>query len=140
VKLVDANVLLYAVNRQAQAHHASHRWLTAALSGGEAVGFPWTSLLAFLRISTSHRVFASPLGVSQAMDLMEAWTGAPVAVIVEPTTRHTSLLRGMLEQAGTAGNLTTDAHLAALASEHRAEVVTFDRDLVRFGVCVVVPD
>ena len=140
MKLVDANVLLYAVNRQAQAHDASHRWLTAALSGVRRSAFRGRVCSRFSGFRPVHRVFASPLGVSQAMDLMEAWTGAPVAVIVEPTTRHTSLLRGMLEQAGTAGNLTTDAHLATLASEHRAEVITFDRDLARFGVCVVVPD
>lgn len=139
MKIVDANVLLYAVNRQAQTHETSHRWLVQALSGDEAIGLPWTSLLAFVRISTSHRVFASPLSAAEAMDLVESWIRAVPVVAVEPTTRHTALLRSLLDQAGTAGNLTTDAHLAALAIEHRAEVVTFDRDLERFGVDVVVP-
>lgn len=139
MKIVDANVLLYAVNRQSQHHDASRDWLLRHLSGSEAVGLPWSSLLAFVRISTSRRVFEAPLSASQAMIVVERWLEAPVAITLEPTARHTGLLRSMLEKSGTAGNLTTDAHLAALAVEHAAEVVTFDRDLERFGVAVVVP-
>ena len=115
MKSVDGNVLLYAVNRQAIEHKAAHRWLTGALSGNEVVGLPWVSLLAFIRLSTSRRIFASPLPPADAMTVVESWLAQPAAVTVEPTTRHTSVLRGLLEQAGTAGNLTTDAHIAALA-------------------------
>jgi uncharacterized protein len=53
-------------------------------------------------------------------------------VDVAPTARHASVLRGLLLEAGTAGNLTTDAHLAALAIEHGAGVVSYDRDFARF--------
>ncbi|WP_227431950.1 PIN domain-containing protein [Cutibacterium modestum] len=44
----------------------------------------------------------------------------------------------MLAESGTAGNLTNDAHLAALALEFDATVVTFDRDFGRFGVRVMI--
>jgi uncharacterized protein len=139
VKIVDAIVLLYAVNRQSVGHEAARRWLTGALSGNEVVGLPWVSLLAFIRMSTSRRIFASPLPAADAMSVVESWLAQPAAVTVEPTTRHTSVLRGLLEQAGTAGNLTTDAHLAALAIEHGATVVTFDRDFERFDIRVHLP-
>jgi len=139
LKIVDANVLLYAVNRQSIEHEAAHRWLTGALSGNEVVGLPWVSLLAFIRLTTSRRIFASPLPPADAMTVVESWLAHPAAVTVEPTSRHTWVLRGLLEQAGTAGNLTTDAHIAALAIEHGATVVTFDRDFERFGIRVQLP-
>lgn len=139
MKLVDANVLLYAINRTSPWHHESRTWLSRALSGGEPVGFPWTTLLAVLRLSTRGSIFPLPLTVPQAMDLIDAWLAPPVAFTVEPTERHAAVLRSLLLKVGTAGNLTTDAHLAALALEHSAEVVTWDRDLTRFGVAVVVP-
>ncbi len=139
MKIVDANVLLYAVNRQSVEHDAARRWLTGALSGNEVVGLPWVSLLAFIRLSTSRRIFASPLTPVDAMTLVESWLSRAAAVTVEPTSRHPSILRGLLEQAGTAGNLTTDAHIAALAIEHGGAVVSFDRDFERFGIRVQLP-
>jgi toxin-antitoxin system PIN domain toxin len=139
MKLVDANVLLYAINRTSPWYDDSRRWLTDALSGGEGVGFPWTTLLAVVRLSPSGTVFPPPLTAPQAMDVIDAWLASPVAVTVEPTERHATVLRSLLVGVGTAGNLTTDAHLAAMAIEHCAEVVTWDRDPARFGVSVVVP-
>jgi toxin-antitoxin system PIN domain toxin len=139
MKIVDANVLLYAVNRQSPHHDAAHGWLQKALLGRESIGLPWVSLLAFIRIATHPRIFPRALPVTEACAVVEVWTSAPGAVAVEPTPRHTSILRGLLQQAGTAGNLTTDAHLAALALEHGAEVVTFDRDFARFEVGVHRP-
>ncbi len=140
MKLVDANVLLYAVNRQARHHEAARAWLTAALSGGETIGLPWVSLLAFIRISTSARIFPTPLSTREAMEVVTAWLAAPSAVVVHPGVRHAEVLGRLLERAGTAGNLTTDAHLAALALEHGGQVASFDRDFERFDVAVMVPD
>lgn len=57
-----------------------------------------------------------------------------------PPAATLALLRGLLERAGTGGNLTNDAHLAALALEHGATIVSFDRDFGRFeGVRSRVP-
>lgn len=139
MKIVDANVLLYAVNSESTQHRPAHAWLTQALQGGQLLGLPWVSLLAFIRLSTNPRVFPAPLSVSQAMDAVDIWLASRSAVTVEPTTRHLRVLRGLLQEAGAGGNLTTDAHLAALCIEHGAAVATFDRDFARFGVRVVVP-
>ncbi|MGH8970682.1 MAG: TA system VapC family ribonuclease toxin [Actinomycetes bacterium] len=130
--LVDANVLLHAVNERSREHVAARDWLRGALGGPEAVAFAWTVLLAFLRLSTHSAVFPRPLSVSDAAATLEHWLETPPAVVIEPTRRHLPLLRGLLERAGTAGNLVGDAHLAALALEHAATVVSFDRDFARF--------
>lgn len=140
MQLVDANVLLHAVNKGAREHAAARNWLHAALGGTEPVAFAWTVTLAFLRLSTHAAVFPRPLTPRQAADVVEHWFGSPAAVAIEPTRRHLPLLRGLLEGAGTAGNLVGDAHLATLALEHGATVVSFDRDFQRFeGVALRRP-
>jgi uncharacterized protein len=132
VQLVDANVLLHAVNERSAEHVAARDWLRDALDGSEPVAFAWTVVLAFLRLSTHRAVFPRPLTPQQAADVAEGWIHAPAALPLEPTRRHLPLLRGLLGTAGTAGNLVNDAHLAALALEHGATVVSFDRDFARF--------
>ncbi|MBC9957920.1 type II toxin-antitoxin system VapC family toxin [Yimella sp. cx-51] len=139
MKIVDTNVLLYAVNAGSAPHSACRAWLIDALEGAEGVGLPWVSLLGFIRISTNPRIFEHPLTSAQATDLVQAWLAQPSALTPEPTPRHASILAGLVAPSGVAGNLTTDAHLAALALEYDAEVVTMDRDFERFGVRVVVP-
>ena len=133
MKVVDANVLLYAVNEQAPHHGPARRWLDRALSGGEAVGFAWVVILAFLRLSTNPSLFARPLALDEAVGVVEAWLAQPPAVVVQPTPRHLSLLHGLLAPVGTAANLVNDAHLAALSLEHGAEVTSFDGDFARFA-------
>jgi len=138
--LVDANVLVYAVNESMTHHARAKRWVEEALNGTESVGFAWIVLLAFIRLSTLPAVFPSPLDVTTALDVVDAWLSARPAVVVHPTARHAALLRGLLVHTGTAGNLVTDAHLAALAVEHGARVCTFDRDFSRFpGVQTFAP-
>lgn len=140
MQLVDVNVLLYALNDRSSGHDAARNWLHEALNGPEPVAFAWTVTLAFLRISTHPAVFPRPLPFRRAADVLEGWLEFPAAVLLEPTRRHLPLLRGLLERAGTAGNLVGDAHLAALALEHGATIVSFDRDFARFeGVALHRP-
>ncbi|MET0965586.1 MAG: TA system VapC family ribonuclease toxin [Nakamurella sp.] len=139
MKIVDANVLLFASNSSSRQHVAANSWLTGALTGNEAIGFPWVSLLAFIRIGTNPRIFDAPLSVANAFDIVETWLAAPPATIVVPAAQHPAILRDLLERSGSAGNLVTDSHLAALAVEHRAEIVTFDRDFERFAIRIHVP-
>lgn len=131
--IVDANVLLYAVNGDSQQHGPARTWLDASLAGTETVGFAWSVLLAFLRVSTHPAVFARPLTSDESLASVRAWLGQPPAAIIEPSSRHLDVLGGLLAEAGTAGNLVSDAHLAALAIEHAAELVSFDTDFRRFS-------
>jgi len=132
VRVPDANVLLHAVNRSAAEHKGAQAWLEEALGGSEPVGFTWIVLLAFLRLSTRRGLFPAPLRTEAATGYVEEWLSQPPARVLHPTTRHLDVLRGLLLSAGTAGNLTSDAHLAAVAVEHGAELWSYDRDFARF--------
>ena len=99
----------------------------------QAVGFAWVAMLAFLRISTSPVILPTPLTSEEAMQQVQSWLGAPAAVVSQPTSRHAGVLAGLIRETGTAGNLTTEAHLAAIAIEHGAEIVSYDRDFGRFS-------
>jgi toxin-antitoxin system PIN domain toxin len=133
MRLVDANVLLYAVNTSSEHHSASRRWLDGALSGSDIVGLAWVPLLAFVRLTTKVGLFPSPLRPDDALRQVSDWCGAPGAVMVGPTARHADKLSNLLASVGTGGNLVNDAHLAALAIEHRAGIVSYDSDFGRFN-------
>ena len=132
MRIVDANVLLNAINSSAPDHVVAKRWLDASLSGGAPVGFAWVALLAVVRLSTRAGLFARPLAVDQVRDLVRGWLDAPTASVVHPGERHLDLMMKLPSDAGTAGNMTTDAHLAALALETGGTIVTFDADFDRF--------
>jgi hypothetical protein len=132
VRLSDVNLLLYAYDTSSTHHERARLWLEERLSGVEAFGFAWATMLAFVRLVTNPRVFESPLRVDEALDIVDAWLAAPCATVLHAGPRHAVLLRQLLEPLGTAGNLTTDAHLAALALEHDAELCSADVDFSRF--------
>ena len=133
MKLPDVNVLLHAVNQDSAQHALARRWMEDALNAAEGVGLAWTSLLGFLRLSTRAVVMRSPLPVERALVVVDLWLGHPSARLLHPGDRHAGILGRLLIAEGTAGNLTMDAHLAALAIEHNAQLVSFDRDFSRFA-------
>lgn len=138
--LVDANVLLYAVNEQAEHHERSRRWLDSALSGQQTVGFAWIAILAFVRLSTKPGLFPHPLEMSDALQVVGEWLSCPAAVVLSPGSGHLTILRELLPDGRTAGNIVNDAHLAALAIEHGCDILSFDRDFARFpGVQTLIP-
>jgi uncharacterized protein len=132
VKLPDLNLLLYAIDEGSPKHARARTWLAETLSGTEVVGLAWLVLLGFVRLSTNPVVFQRPLSSDEALDYVDGWLAQPCATVVTPTERHPTLLRELLNPLGTAGNLTSDAHLAALAIEHGAELCSSDADFSRF--------
>jgi uncharacterized protein len=130
---VDANLLIYAVNDEAPLHKAARHWWEAVLNSDETIGLSDVVLLAFLRLTTRPGVFSKPLTVESACDLVESWIRQPNVVSLgdgfEPFRRLLALLR----ESGTGGNLTSDAHLAALALSRNAELYTADSDFSRFA-------
>ena len=133
MKLVDLNVLLYAINRDAPRHETIRSWWEKAMAGDEPVGLAWVVVLGFLRLATNARVFVKPLSSSQAIERVEAWLAHPNLRVVVETEEHWRILKELLAEAGAAGNLTTDAHLAALAISHGATLASCDADFGRFG-------
>jgi len=131
--VVDVNLLLYAVNQDAPDHRKAKAWLESVISGTETVGLPWIVLLAFLRLTTRTGLFQKPLTVGIAFDLVDAWLRQPSVTVPDPTARHLQTMRDLISPLGAGGNLTSDAHLAALAIEHGAELCSTDNDFGRFN-------
>jgi toxin-antitoxin system PIN domain toxin len=130
--IVDANLLVYAVDEESPDHEAARRWLEAQLGGQTRVGLPWPSLLAFTRIVTLPRLVANPLEPGDAWNLVESWLAAETAWIPAPTAAHQQVLGGLIARHRIGGNLVPDAHLAALALEHGVEICSADSDFARF--------
>jgi len=133
VNLVDANVLIYAVNSDSAHHEKSRRWLEAALSGTAPLGFSWVVLIAFLRITTRRGILERPLTLDEAVAYVDSWLRQPPAEVAIPGPNHWAILGALIRASGTAGNLTSDAHLAALAIEGGWTLVSTDNDFRRFS-------
>ncbi len=132
MKLLDLNILLYAVNRDAPQHKGAKVWLEKLFAGEEMIGLSWVVILGFLRITTNRRILPKPLDIVGAMAVVDDWIDHPLVAAVQPGAEHWSIMSELLSHSGAAGNLTTDAHLAALAIEHGCELVSTDADFGRF--------
>ena len=138
--LLDANLLIYAIDSDSPHHERARRWLEATLSGDTWVGLPWVVVLAFVRVTTRAGIMRAPLSVEQAVGFVDVWLAQPYVALIGPGDGHWPVLKNLLLAAGAAGNLTSDAHLAALAIEHGCEVASADNDFRRFpGVTLVNP-
>jgi len=133
MKLVDLNILVYAMDESSSRHQAACDWLDETLSGSATVGFAWHVLIGFVRLSTRSSVFAAPLTADESFDVEDGWLQQPCVTLLHPTEHHAGVLRELLAPLGTAGNLTSDAHLAALAIQHGAELCSTDVDFSRFS-------
>ncbi len=132
MKIVDLNILLYAVNRDDAIHKVACRWWENALHSSEPVGLTWITLVGFVRVATHRNVFTNPQTPAQAIARVDAWLNHPNTELVLEGPNHWLILQQLILDAGTAGNLTTDAHLAALAISRGATLVSCDNDFRRF--------
>ena len=129
----DANLLLYAHDSSSIFHERARHWWEACLSGNEPIGLTHAVVFAYLRISTSIRVYENPLSLAEAHGHIHGWLERSVARVLLPDGDHVERTLALLEAAGSAGgNFVSDAQIAALAMAHRAEVHTADRDFLRF--------
>lgn len=131
--LIDTNLWLYATLEELPQHRVASPWLEATLNGTEAVPLPWSVVLGAVRISTQPRLLQQPLRSEQALALVDGWLGLAVVEPINPGPRHWPLLQLLIQETGTAGNLTADAHLAALAIEHDCTLFPADNDFRRFS-------
>ncbi|MEO6792418.1 MAG: type II toxin-antitoxin system VapC family toxin [Mycobacterium sp.] len=130
--LIDANLLLYAVDADSKHNAAAAAWLDETLSGPNRVGLPWQTIGAFLRIVTHPRVTQNPLTGSDAWSYVADWLAVPV-VWIPPATESTGrIYASICTQVEVTGNLVPDAQLAALAMEHGVELASVDSDFQRF--------
>lgn len=129
--LLDANVLLYAVDERSPHHATAAKWLTCALNGRRRVALPWQTIGAFVRIATHPRATTNPLSGSDAWSFVARWLDSPICW-VPPTGEGTARILGeLINRHGLGGNLIPDAQLAALAIEHGLSVISADSDFAR---------
>jgi len=129
----DLNLLIHAYNTASPVHEKARAWWEARMNDAHPVGLPWVVILGFIRITTHPKILQHPLRAEAACRHARAWLAQPQVMILHPGARHAEILFGFLEALGTAGNLTTDAHLAAFATEYQAELFSSDTDFARFS-------
>ncbi len=130
--LPDVNLLVYATDETSPFHKQSREWWDELLSSTKPVGLCYPSILGFIRLTTNRRIFESPLSIGAAVGDVESWLGQPNTTLLLPTARHWPMLAKLLRSTGVGANLTTDAHLAALAIEHGCTLCSNDGDFERF--------
>ena len=130
--LVDANILLFAVDEHSRFQPTAREWLEEKLGGTERVGLPWQSLGAFLRLSTNPRVYPRPLTPETAWAQVRSWLALDIVWIPHPGPSYAEILGQLLLRHEVRGNLVADAQLAALAFEHGIAVCSADTDFARF--------
>lgn len=131
--LPDLNLLIHAYNRDSPVHDPAREWWETTMNDPAPVGLAWVAVLGFIRISTHRTILTNPLPVESACDHARSWLAQPQVTVVHPGDRHAEILFDLLRATGTAGNLTSDAHLAALAIEYQAVLHTTDADFSRFS-------
>lgn len=129
----DLNLIIYAHDPHSARHAAALQWWEELLNSGRPVGLAWITILGFVRLSTHPRLVANPMTPQEAIGRVKAWLAVPTVRIVTPGEDHAGYLFDLIESVGVAGNLTTDAHLAALAIEYHAELASSDMDFGRFA-------
>ena len=130
--IVDANVLVYAVDTSSPHHARAAAWLTEALNGTIRVGLPWQTIGAFLRITTHPRLWERPLTADDARHYIDTWLATPVAWMPSTDASTWEGYRELVADRSITGNLVPDAQLAALAVQHGVELVSADSDFARF--------
>lgn len=130
--LPDANLLLYAYNANSPFHAKSAAWWSKCLSGSEPVVLCPVVLFGFVRIATSTRAFPHPLKIEEAASHVQEWLEQPVAQLTEMEPQDIQQALTLLLEAGTGGNLTTDAQIAAVSLRLGAVIHTVDTDYARF--------
>jgi uncharacterized protein len=131
VILVDANLLVYAHSLESPHYEPARDWFEEIMSAPDRVGFPWSTLLAFMRLMGNAKMMREPVPPRDTWASVEGWLARPQAWIPVPTERHQRILADLL-QGETRPDVANDAHLAALAIEHGLMVCSTDRDFSRF--------
>ena len=128
----DVNMLVYAHNAVAPRHDDARQWWNALLVGNEEVGLPWLESTGFVRVISNPRIVSPSFSSVNAVNLLMEWFERSHVVPLEPRGAHLALFRQNIAVSGGGTNLVPDAHIAALAMEHDAEVHSADTDFGRF--------
>ena len=128
----DINLLVYAYNDGTPRHDAARQWWEGLVNGAERVGVPWVVSIGFVRLMTHPAALTAPISPADAIERVREWYRYPHILPISPGAEHLTHMQRILDAAGVGGNLTTDAHIAAMAIEYQAEVHSNDSDFSRF--------
>lgn len=128
----DVNLLVYAHNEAAPSHTPARQWWQQLMTEARPIGLPWAVVFGFVRLVTHPSVLSEPLRPEAVLRRVEAWFERDHVRVLEPGPRHLRIVGEMFVATGVAASLTTDAHLAAIAIEHQAELHSNDADFGRF--------
>lgn len=128
----DANLLLYATDKECPDHKKAAAWWHGRLHGEEEIGLCAAVAFAFVRLATNRKVFRQPLAVKDACARVANWLEFPNVVWLEAQAEDFAAAAKLLHAAGTGANLVTDAQIAAIALRTGATVHSYDHDFARF--------
>jgi len=132
VIVIDANLLLYAYDPRSPFYVDTRRWLGKIFSDEEEIGIPFRAILAFLRVSTKLHSARTHSGMAVALATVDSWLELENVTVVAPGPKHWQIFKRLCLTTALTGDLSTDAHLAALAIEYNATLYSTDSDFARF--------
>ena len=128
----DVNLLVHAMNAESDHHERAWSWWSSTWNGTEHIGLVWSVMIGYLRITTHPRIMPVPQPFDAAISDVRSWMGAPISVMLTPGPDHLHVMDALMAGAGRGGDLTSDAHLAALAVENGGTIYSQDADFARF--------
>ena len=131
---IDANLLLYASDRDSPLHERATALLAEIAIGPELVYLFWPTVMAYLRIATHPAVFARPLSHSDAQSNVETLLALPHVQAAGESDAFWHRFSEVADDVRPTGNLVPDAHIVALMLEHGVRTIwTRDRDYRAFA-------
>ncbi len=137
MKVVDANILIYAADSDSPLHDAARAWWKKSLNEPETIGIPWVVSLGCMRMLTSPKIFQAPMSLPHVIDLVEKWLDSPNVTSLTPQAGHLNRMRSLIHHSQAAQRervdlLVNDAHIAALTLEVGGTLYSCDKGFAEF--------
>ena len=136
---LDANILIYASNKDSTCHDKAVEFLGTCMSEPDPLYLCWPTIFAYLRIATHPSIFASPLSPRDAMGNIASLRSASHVRFILEGEDFWDFYEQSCEGLSVRGNLVPDAHIAALLREQGVKrIYSRDRDFLKFPFLKVV--
>lgn len=131
---IDVNILLYASDQSSALHAKATEFLQQCAGGREVFCLACVTVMSYMRMATHPSIFDRPLTHEDAARNVEALLAVPSCRLIAEEEGFWDVYRDVTKQVPTRGNLVTDAHLAALLSQHGVvKLYTHDKDFRKFS-------
>jgi len=131
---VDANLLLYASDRESSFHERARPALERLVGGSDIIYLFWPVIMAYVWVATHPSIFEHPMPPERARNNIETLLARPNVVAPGELDAFWDRFRDVASEADARGNLVTDAHIVALMIQHGVRTIwSNDRDFRRFA-------